>query len=201
MTTTILLVRHGDTDAVGTLLAGWKSGWHLNSRGREQVGNLAQSLSRLPIEAIYTSPLERAVETAQAIGMPHAAIPCIREDLGEFRFGEWEGRTFEDLNNDPLWHQFNSKRSTVRAPGGELMAEVQTRMSSEIENLRRKHEGGTIVLVSHADPLRSVIARYLGLSLDLFFALRSVPRLFSIVRFFEDCPSVLCVNRTSEILI
>src|SRR6185437_12970186 len=119
MTTTILLVRHGDTDAVGALLAGWKPGWHLNSKGREQVINLAQSLSRLPIETIYTSPLERAVETAEAIAMPHSVAPIVREDLGEFRFGDWEGRRFEDLSRDPLWDRFNATRSTVRSPGGE----------------------------------------------------------------------------------
>jgi probable phosphoglycerate mutase len=201
MTTTILLVRHGDTDAVGTLLAGWKPGWHLNTKGREQVSNLAQSLSRLPIETIYTSPLERAVETAEAIAMPHSVAPSVREDLGEFRFGDWEGRTFENLNRDPLWDQFNATRSTVRPPNGELMTEVQIRMSGEIDNLRRKHEGGTIALVSHADPLRSVIARYLDLSLDRILRFEISPASLSIVRFFGDCPSVLCVNRTSEILI
>jgi broad specificity phosphatase PhoE len=81
------------------------------------------------------------------------------------------------------------------------MAEVQTRMRSEVENLRRKHEGGTIVLVSHADPLRSVIAHYLDLSLNCILRFEISPASLSIVRFFEDCPSVLCVNRTSEISI
>lgn len=201
MNTTILLVRHGDTDAVGTLLAGWKPGWHLNSTGREQVSNLAQLLSRLPIEAIYTSPLERAVETAEAIGMPHGAIPRIQEALGEFRFGEWEGRTFENLSRDPLWRQFNVTRSTVQAPGGELMTDVQTRMSSEIENLRRRHEGGTILLVSHADPLRSVIAHYLGLTLDSILRFEITPASLSILRFFGNCPSILCLNRIQEVLL
>lgn len=133
--------------------------------------------------------------------MPHGAIPSIREALGEFRFGEWEGRTFEDLNRDPRWHQFNLTRSTVRAPGGELMTEVQTRMSMEVENLRQKHEGETILLVSHADPLRSVIAHYLGLSLDSILRFEISPASLSILRFFGSCPSILCLNRTQEVLI
>src|SRR3981081_1971738 len=147
--TTFLLVRHGETDAIGKFLAGWKPGTHLNENGKEQVRRLAQRLSRFPIHAVYTSPLERTVETAEAIATPHELVPRIRETLGEFRFGEWEGMSLEALNSDPEWHRFNASRSAVRAPGGELMIETQTRMVSEIEDLRREHDGQTIAIVSH----------------------------------------------------
>ncbi len=155
----------------------------------------------MAIQAIYTSPLERAVETAETIGAPHQIVPSIREDLGEFRFGDWEGRTFAELNQDSRWRQFNATRSTVRAPGGELMTEVQTRMASEIENLRRKHDGETVVLVSHADPLRSLIAHYLEISLDLIFRFDISPASVSILRFVVGSPSILCLNRTRKILL
>jgi probable phosphoglycerate mutase len=128
-------------------------------------------------------------------------FPSVREDLGEFRFGDWQGRTFEELNHDPRWHRFNAARSTVRAPGGELMTEVQTRMTREIENLRRKHEGETVLLVSHADPLRSLIAHYLEFSLDLVLRFDISPASVSTVRFFGDSPSILCLNRTEEIFV
>jgi broad specificity phosphatase PhoE len=125
----------------------------------------------------------------------------MREDLGEFRFGEWEGRTFEELNQDSRWRQFNATRSTVRAPGGELMGEVQTRMTRAIENIRREHHDQTVLLVSHADPLRSLIAQYLQMSLDLILRFDISPASVSILRFVGDCPTVLSLNRTLEISI
>ncbi len=126
-------------------------------------------------------------------------VPAIRENLGEFRFGNWEGQTFEELNRDPRWRQFNETRSTVRPPGGESMLEVQTRMTREVENLRREHDGDTVVLVSHADPLRSLIAHCLGIPLDLIARFDISPASVSIVRFSGHSPSLLCLNRTQEI--
>ena len=98
--TTFLLVRHGETDAVGRFLTGWKTGCHLNDRGKLQINRLAQSLLGSAMQAIYTSPLERAFETAEILGEAHGLSPIIREDLGELRFGEWEGKTFEELSRD-----------------------------------------------------------------------------------------------------
>jgi probable phosphoglycerate mutase len=128
-------------------------------------------------------------------------VPNIREDLGEFRFGDWEGRTFEELNHDPRWRHFNETRSTVRAPGGELMVEVQTRMMREVENLRCEHDGETVIVVSHADPLRSLIAHYLEIPLDLILRFDVGPASISILRFTGDSPSLLCLNRTQELSI
>ncbi len=79
------------------------------------------------------------------------------------------------------------------------MIEVQTRMTREIDNFRAKHSGETVLLVSHADPLRSLIARYLELSLDRILRFEISPASLSIVRFLENCPRVLCLNRTQEI--
>jgi probable phosphoglycerate mutase len=199
--TTFLLVRHGNTDAVGSRLMGWKRGCHLNKEGREQARRLAQSLSWLAIEAIYTSPLERAVETAEIIGAERGITPCAREDLGELRFGQWEGRTFDELNQDSEWDRFNTTRSMIRAPGGELMIEAQTRIVNEVENLRRQHDGENVVVVSHADLLRVLIAYYLGMPLDLLLRFEISPASVSVVRFWQERPSVLCVNHTGEIPI
>ena len=80
--TTFLLVRHGDTGAIGKCLAGWIPGWHLNNRGKDQVCLLAQKLSELPVKAVYTSPLERAMETAAALAAPHGLVARIRDRLG-----------------------------------------------------------------------------------------------------------------------
>src|SRR5688572_27882304 len=131
--TTFLLIRHGETDAIGKSLMGWAPGWRLNNRGKAQAEQLALRLSRLPIRAVYTSPLERAVETAEPIASSHGLTPHVVDDFGEMRFGEWEGLTFEELDRREDWRQFNTVRSRMRAPGGEMMIETQTRMVRQIE--------------------------------------------------------------------
>lgn len=197
--TTFLLVRHGETDAAGRFVTGWKTGFHLNETGKLQVRRLAQSLSGLTMQAIYTSPLERAVETAEMIGQSLGLSPVTRDDLGESRFGEWEGKTFVELSQDPRWASFNTTRSLVRAPGGELMLEAQTRMVRAIENLRDRHPNETVAVVSHLDPLRSLIAHCLGIPLDLLLRFEMNPGSVSIVRYFDDQPRVLCINHIGEL--
>src|SRR2546423_6234254 len=103
--TTFLLIRHGETDAVGRSLAGWKTGCHLNKTGKQQVRALEQALAGVMMKAIYTSPLDRAVETAAIIAEPRRLSPVVREQLGELHFGAWEGRTFDELSRDPSWVQ------------------------------------------------------------------------------------------------
>jgi probable phosphoglycerate mutase len=151
------------------------------------------------MQAIYTSPLERALETAGILGEAHGLSPIICEDLGELRFGEWEGKTFEELSHDRVWSSFNTTRSLVRAPGGELMIEAQTRMVREIDSLRDRHQNDTVALVSHLDPLRSLIAHCLGMPLDLLLRFEINPGSVSMVRYFEDQLRVLCINHTGEL--
>lgn len=133
------------------------------------------------------------------IAAPHALEPRIREDLNEARFGGWEGKTFDELNHDPEWSRFNIARSTLRPPGGDLMIETQLRMTQEIERLRAAHEGGIVAVVSHADPLRALLAHYLGSPLDLLSRFDIGLASITIVRFFETLPSVSCMNYTGEL--
>jgi probable phosphoglycerate mutase len=197
--TTFLLVRHGVTDAVGKLLAGRTPGWHLNKTGIKQAQRLAHALSKAAISGIYTSPLERTIETAEVIGAPHGIAPSVREELGELGFGRWEGQTFEELNCDPEWRRFNTTRTEVRPPGGELMIEAQARMVSEIERLHDLHRDGVVVVVSHGDPLRALIAHYLLIPLDYFHQFEISPGSVSMLRVSETERVVFGVNYTGEI--
>src|SRR4051794_29600154 len=95
--TTLLLIRHGETDANGNRLTGWQSGWPLNSRGKEQVRSLIHVIRNYPITAIYTSPLQRCVETAELLGHPRGLRPIAVDTLGEVRVGEWTGMTLAEL--------------------------------------------------------------------------------------------------------
>src|SRR5580700_1557047 len=103
--TTVLLVRHGLTDAnTSGVLAGWTPGVHLAERGREQAAALAARLVDIPFTAIVTSPLERCRETADALAAGREGLTFQTDDrLGECRYGEWEGQALKTLAKDPLW--------------------------------------------------------------------------------------------------
>ncbi len=148
------------------------------------------------MQAIYTSPLERAIETAEVLGEPHGLRPVIRDGLGELRFGEWEGQTFEELSQDPRWNRFNETRSLVCPPGGERMIEAQSRMVGEIETLLTGHLNQTVALVSHLDPLRSLIMHCLGIPLDLLLRFEISPASVSGLRYIEGKPIVSFINHT-----
>jgi probable phosphoglycerate mutase len=197
--TTFLLIRHGDTDAIGRTLAGWLPGCHLNTRGRRQVEMLAERLEKIPIQAIYTSPLERAMETARAVAGRHELLPQSIEDLGEMRFGAWEGMDLRALEQDPQWKRFNSWRSGTPCPGGEWMIETQSRMVRRMERIREAHADGIVAVVSHADPLRALVAHYAGMPLDHMLRLEIGPASVTVVEAGDWGPRILCLNHTGEL--
>jgi probable phosphoglycerate mutase len=173
---------------------GWAPGWHLNENGRRQAERLGERLKALPIRAIYTSPLERAVETADAIAGAHGLQPQKDADFGEFHAGEWQGVSLEDLGKRDDWRRFNTIRSLTRAPGGEIAVETQARVVRKIHELAGRHDGETVAIVSHGDPLRAGIAYFLGIPLDMLLRFEVHPASLSVVELGEWGSKVLCVN-------
>ena len=166
--TIALLIRHGHTEAIGRRLAGRLPGFSLSATGRAQATALAARLASTPLTAVYSSPLERAVETATPFAVSHGlAITCL-DSLNEFDFGEWTGRTFDELNGLAAWRRFNTHRSTAPVPAGESALDVQRRVVSVLEELRSKHPHEVIALVSHLDVIRTAVLHCAGTSLDLF---------------------------------
>jgi broad specificity phosphatase PhoE len=197
--TTFLLIRHGETDALGKSMMGWMPGWHLNANGKQQVASLTERLARLPIRAVYTSPLERAIETAEPIARRHGLTHHPMEELGEIRMGEWEGLSMAELQLREDWRKFNTYRSGTRSPGGELIIEVQTRMIRQLQCLEERHSAETVAVVSHADPLRSVVAYYLGIPLDLMLRFEIAPASVTVVEAGDWGPRILCLNETGDV--
>src|SRR5688500_4381581 len=111
--TRLWLVRHGWCDPVGKSLAGRRSGVPLNSRGREQAERLARHFSRLDRwpSAVYTSPLERAVQTADPMAKALGLSILVDAELTDLDFGDWTGREIATLAGDPAWDRFNRARS------------------------------------------------------------------------------------------
>jgi len=192
--TTFLLIRHGSTPTVGISLAGRSPGVHLDANGRNQAQELAVRLADRHIAAVYSSPLERAVETAEPLAKRLGHQVQIRQDLTEIDFGSWQGMTLSELQNDQLWSRFNTNRGTVSAPDGEMMIDVQARMSKQLECLRLDHIGQTIAVVCHADVIKAVLMLYLNMPLDCHLRLEISPASVSVVELAEWGPRVLAVN-------
>lgn len=164
MTATFLLVRHAVHD--NGSLTGRAKGFGLGEAGRGQAKRLGARLARETVHAIFTSPRERACETAAAIVRARGARQAILADaLDEVDFGSWSGRAFDDLDDDPAWRRWNGLRSLSRAPGGESMLDVQQRVLLFLEpfSTRGNHN---LVLVTHAEVIRAAVSYYLGLSID-----------------------------------
>lgn len=197
--TKILLIRHALTDGVGKRLSGCTSGVYLNETGRKQARELAESLSEIPISAIYCSPLERAVETAEPIACLHKLQYITSNNFMEIDFGEWTNLAIEDLVQDSQFQLFNDFRSNIRIPRGETMLEAQFRAIKGLQELTNQHQNQTIAIVSHGDIIKSIIAYYAGISLDFMRRLEISPASVSILEIFNETVRVLQLNYTGKL--
>jgi probable phosphoglycerate mutase len=192
--TTLLLIRHGANDWVHGRLAGWTPGVHLNEEGRRQAASLAARLAPLPIDALYASPLDRTVETAQAITGPRGLPLRLVEGLGEVRYGEWQGAELKELYKHELWPGVQFYPSGTRFPGGETLGEAQVRMVATLDALRAQHPKGVIAVVSHADIIKLAVAYYIGMHVDLFQRLEISPCSVTALLFTRMGPRLLAYN-------
>lgn len=197
--TTFLLIRHGHTDWIGKALAGHTPGVGLSTEGVQQVETLAVRLRHLRVAALYSSPLQRTLETAEPLARELRLAIQPRPRLIEVDFGAWTGKTIVDLEADPVWKRFNTLRSATRAPGGDLMLDVQSRMVDELEDLRLRHTGETVGIVSHQDAIKAAIAHYAGIPLDLFHRFEISPASVSILRLADWGPQIVTVNHTGDL--
>jgi probable phosphomutase (TIGR03848 family) len=197
--TTLLLIRHALTDAVGQVLTGRTPGVILNDRGRAQAEALGRRLARTALAAVYSSPLERAMATAHEIARAHGLTVECRPGLHEVDFGQWTLRTLSSLAGDPEWQRFNARRGGAPVPGGEPMLAVQARMVAEMEALAARHPEETIAVVGHGDPLRAVLLHALGVPLDLFERIEVEPASLSVVTLGPSGPCVRRLNDTGEL--
>jgi probable phosphoglycerate mutase len=196
-TTTILLVRHGQTPSTGKVLPGRTPGLHLADAGRDQATRAAERISELKrVDAVYTSPLERARETAAPIASAAGLRPKVDRGLIECEFGEWTGADLPQLMKKAEWQTVQRAPSSFQFPGGESFSEMQHRMVSTLDRLRAAHPGGTIVCVSHADPIKAAVAHALGTHLDLFQRIVISTCAISIIAWSGNGPAVLAVNST-----
>ena len=193
--TTVLLVRHGQTPTTGKVLPGRAKGLHLADEGRRQAEIAAERIGELKrVDAIYSSPLERAKETAAPIAATRGLKTVIDRGLFECDFGDWTGAELKQLMKLPEWQTVQRAPSTFRFPNGESFTEMQTRMVTTLDRLRAAHPGGTIVCVSHADTIKAAVAHAMGTHLDLFQRIVISPCSISAFAWSTGGPIALTVN-------
>lgn len=195
--TQVLLIRHAVNDVMKQKrLAGWLPDVHLNEEGRHQAEALAERLAAIPISAIYASPLERTRETAEPLARRLGLEVQLREALGEVRYGEWTGKSLEELAKLEAWRVVQLYPSGMRFPGGEALREMQARVVGELEALAAAHPRQIVAVFSHADVIKAALAHYLGLHLDLFQRIVIDPASVSVLALSAFGPRVLRVNDT-----
>jgi probable phosphomutase (TIGR03848 family) len=167
---TLLLIRHGENDFVKTSkLAGRLPGVHLNARGQKQAEALGEALKDVPIRAVYSSPLERAMETAAPIASLHGPQIISEPDLMDTNVGKWQGRSWKVLRRTKAWKVVQHAPSRFRFPEGGTFFETQLRVVNVLERIVRKHKPQDVVaVVFHADPIKLAVAHFIGLPLDQF---------------------------------
>lgn len=195
----LLLIRHATNDWVGERLAGWTPDVHLNEEGQAQAVALARRLADVPLSAIYSSPLERTLETAQLLAQAQDLSVQVRDGLGETRYGGWTGRALKELKDEKLWPVVQVYPGGVRFPGGESMREVQARVVAELDAIRDAHPDQTVAVVSHSDPIKMAVAHYAGLALDLFQRLTISPASVTAFAFAHFGLRLLCLNHTDPL--
>lgn len=194
--TLLLLVRHGHTPTAGKVLTGWEEGVHLTERGREQAEDLVRRLEDLPVRAIYSSPLERCLETAAPLARARGLEVEVRRELIEVGYGEWTGRSIRQLARTKLWRSVQHTPSAVRFPGGESLHEVQARATDAVRRVAEAHPNDTVAVVTHADVVRLVLADLAGVHLDLYQRWSVEPASVSAVALHDGSPRILKVNDT-----
>jgi probable phosphomutase (TIGR03848 family) len=188
---TIVLVRHATTAATGKRLGGWTPGVHLDESGITQAERTAERLAGLKVAAVYASPLERTRETARIVARPHGLRIRTRRGIGEVDYGEWTDEPLGRLRRRKLWATIQTTPSRVTFPGGESIRAAQSRAVETIESLAAEHGDEVVVVVSHADVIKAVVAHYLGMPLDTFQRLVIAPASVTVLALPEGGPPAL----------
>jgi probable phosphomutase (TIGR03848 family) len=199
-TTYVLLIRHGENDWVSERrLAGRTPGVHLNDRGRDQAQRISEMLAGQEINAVYSSPLERCMETAQPIAESSGLALTPEAGIQEVDYGEWQGGNLKELSQGAEWSLVQHSPSSFRFPDGETLFEVQARAIETIERIRRKHPNEVVAIFSHGDVIRTAVAHYMGIPFDLFQRVMINTASITAIAFYGPVGRVLFTNRVADL--
>ena len=192
--TIVLLIRHGQTPTTGQVLPGRAPGLHLAPRGHEQARDVSSRLEGLDLQAVYSSPMERAQETAAPTVAAQEQELLIDDGLIECDFGQWTGEKLTELNKLPAWKEVQNSPSTFRFPDGESFVEMQERMVESVTAIAQRHPGEVIAAFSHADTIKAAVAHFVGTPLDSFQKIHIDTASVSAVEFGKEHTRMLLTN-------
>lgn len=194
--TTILLIRHGENEYVAKgRLAGRLPGVHLNEKGKKQADILAETLSKAPVSAIYSSPLVRCIETAEPLAKVLKQDVLQRDGLLEIDFGTWQDKTLKSLRRRKLWKTVQNHPSRMEFPEGETFVGAQNRIVQEIEALKNQHAPKEMIACfAHSDVIRLALAYFIGTPLDLFQRITVSPASISTIYLGKTGVRIINVN-------
>lgn len=198
--TQLYLIRHASNDWMKSgRLAGWTPEIHLNDEGRAQAEALGERLATARLRAVYSSPLERALETANAIVAHYTEMEVkLVSDLGEVQYGEWTGKQLRQLARSELWRVIQQSPARARFPAGESLREMQSRAIAAVEKIVADHPSGAVAVVSHGDVIKALVAHYAGIHLDLFQRIIISPASISIIGLSPAGQAIYRLNDTSH---
>ena len=197
--TTLFLIRHGLTAMTGSRLYGRTAGIHLDERGRRQAAALVERFEGVRLDAVYSSPLERCVETVEPLARAHRLEVRVADGLVEMDAGTWTGRTLPSLRRTKLWHRVQRDPSRFRFPGGESFVEAEARVLDEVEGIAARHPRGRVAVGTHGDLVRVLVSHFTGAHLDHFQRVIADPASVSVVHVGDGVPRVLLVNDTGSL--
>lgn len=190
----ILLIRHGQTDWNRERRIMGRKPIPLNKTGREEARSLARVLKGIAIDAIYTSPVRRAVETAKQLNNGRRVRIFDADEIAEIDYGDWIGKTFGEVIGEKAFHVYYKAPRRSCPPGGEPMMAVFGRTIRFIERLRKRHKNGRVAVVSHADVIKAILVHYLGMDYNHLFKFRIDNASISLLWFHKDRARVLTIN-------
>ena len=202
MTNTIYIVRHGQTE---WNLPGKTQG-HGNSdltpKGIEQAELLADSMTKYPIDYIYSSDLGRAYQTAEIIGNKLSIEVEKTEALREMNFGTWEGRIIKDIiEEDPeLYKMWRNEPHLAKIPQGETLSQIKERTDAFIKEINEKYDGKHIVLVTHSLCARIMLLSFLDSDVKNIYRINQANTALNIIELRDYGPVVMKMNDTTHII-
>jgi broad specificity phosphatase PhoE len=197
--TNFFLIRHASCRGLGQMLWGHTPGICLNDKGKLQAQRLADRLRGMTLQAIYSSPLERALETAEVLARSMKLEVKKSPALNEIDYGDWTGKTLETLSGDERWRHFNSHRRTTIIPGGESFLEVQNRIVKEMAVLLEHHRNAGVAIVSHADVIRAAVGYFSATPIDFIQRIEISPCSVSVVAVDEESTRLLTINNRCDL--
>ena len=201
MTTTIFLVRHGQTRSNVT---GFYMGWSaedLNDVGHKQARSLSYRLAGLPIASVYTSPLQRAYITAVILAEPHGLQPTVLDDLTEIQIGDWQGLHADEIRQrwPELWRQSRTDPSELTMPNGESFHQVTERATRAFEMIVTANQSRQAVIVTHDVVIRVIAAYVLRVSNSIYRRIEINNASLSMIRIVNGDAQLITLNDTSHL--